>query len=138
MSKKIKTRFSPLVLFAVLILIPQGATANLVICIENDGHINIELAHQGVCYPNLPSDGEISFTQNYAAHCVDVSISVSDLEQNILSKQGLKKLIKELQYAFISTSQTIIDPNTGEDCFLFLLPLNNSIISSLSSAILLI
>jgi len=147
-SNEMKTRLTPLVLFLIFSIVPQGATASFVVCIESDGQINIEAAHQGICYQNskdysleipyLPLSGESSLIQTHYVPCIDIAISVSDLKQNIVPEQGLNKLINVLQHAFTVFPQFLCRANVSEE-FSSLFPLlNNSIISSLSSTILLI
>ena len=147
-SKKIRGRFIPLVLLSIFLLIPQGTTASLVVCFEGDGQINIEAAHQGVCYPKskhysyetpyLPLNGERSLIQAHFAACIDIAISFSEWEQNIVPEQGLNRLINVLQFAFILSPQSLCEANVSEELSSLFPPLNNSIISSLASTILLI
>ena len=147
-SNKIKAKFTPLVLISTFILIPQGATANLVVCFEGDGQINVEAAHQGSCYPKgnnhspetpyLPLSVESPLIQAHYAACIDIAISFSEREQYIIPEQGLNKLINALHCAFIVSPQYMSEANAIEDFSVLFPPLNNSIISSLSSTILLI
>ena len=147
-SKNIRAGFIPLVLLSILILIPQGATSSLVVCLESDGHVNVEAAHQGVCYPKsnnqspetpyLPLSEESPLIQAHYAACIDIAISFSEREQYIIPEQGFNKLINALHYAFIVSLQSMSKANSSEEFSVFSPPLNNSIISSLSSTILLI
>ena len=63
MLKRTRTRFIPLTFFFI-VFVSQGATANLVVCIENDGQINIEVAHHREWGTNPSSDEACSFRLN--------------------------------------------------------------------------
>lgn len=147
-SNKIKGTFTPLVLLSTFILIPQGTTANLVVCFGENGHINVEPVHYGVCCPTIkaslpealysPSLWEKSFSKNHRIPCVDIAISNCSSEQHIISAQRTIKLIKMLllaafafqvpQHAEIATREPLTQPP----------PANNSMLASQSSIVLLI
>jgi len=146
--KKIRTRFIPLVLLSIFILIPQGVMANLVVCFGEDGHIKVEAAHYDVCCPfvkaSLPESHscssflEKSFSKNRCHPCRDIGISNDNLEQNIVPVQTKIKLIKTLlppaftcqisQYAEIASEGLLPSPPHA----------SNSILASLNSIVLLI
>lgn len=147
-SNKIKVKFTPLVLISTFIIIPQGAMANLVVCFGDDGHINIETAHYGLCCPtvkaSLPESHscssflEKSFSKNRCHPCRDIGISNNNLEQNIVPVPIKIKLIKTLllaaftsqisQYAEIASEGLLPSPPHT----------SNSILASLNSIVLLI
>lgn len=147
-SNKIKVTFTPLVLVTILILIPQGSTANLVVCFGEDGHINVETAHYGFYCPTVkaslqedlysPSLWEKFFSKNHYTPCKDIAISNSNSSQHIVPVQSITKLIKTLllvafafqvpQYVEIATEGLPSQPP----------PASNSILASLCSIILLI
>jgi len=147
MSSKFKTVSTPIVLFSIFFLIPQGATANLVVCFEWDGQINIEISHQGVCSFNNenpsyeisyhPLNWKSSLDKYHNFPCKDVAISLSDLEQNIALEQGREKLVISLLNVVDVLPQSLYLANSNDE-FFKLPPIRDSIISSLSSTILLI
>lgn len=142
-----KGTFFSLVLISIFILIPQGVMANLVVCFEEDGHINIETAHYGECCSyvkaSLPESHscsflEKSFSKNRYHHCRDIGISNDNLEQNIVPVQTKTKLIKMLllaaltcqisQYTEIASGGLLPSPPHA----------SNSILACLDSIVLLI
>lgn len=147
MSKKIRARFIPLVLFSIFVLIPQGATASLVICFEGDGQINVEISHQGVCSFNNknpiyeisyhPLNLKSSLDKYHYFPCKDVAISLSDLEQNIVPEQGRENLVISLLNVVGVLPQSLYLANANDEFFKHP-PIRDSIISSLSSTTLLI
>ena len=147
-SSKRRTVFTPIVLLSIFFLIPQGATAKLAVCFEWDGQINVEISHQGVCSRiNENPNHEIfyhtlswmsSLDKHHNFPCKDIAVSLSDLEQNIIPEQGLIRLFNELQSTFFAFPQSLCEANVSEELSPLFPPLNNSIVSSLSSTILLI
>jgi len=143
-----KAAFIPLLLISVFILIPQGATANLVICFEKDGHINVEIAHYGVCCPHvkktLSESHSCSFLKRKSSRpnnchpCFDLTFSDYNSVHHILAGQCKIRLIK----TFLSMISAFQIPQSDEIITGELhprpLPAANFIISFLDSTILLV
>lgn len=145
---KIKTKFPLFVLISVLILIQQGATATLVICFEEDGHINIETAHFGERCSYIKASLQESHSHPYFLRnfleinqrhpCKDIAFTNNNSEQNILSveiklKSGQKFMSVASAYQLPQDTEI-----TSNELLVLSLPANNSMLASMSSIILLI
>jgi len=143
-----KGAFFSLIMISIFILIPQGVMANLVVCFEEDGHINIETAHYGECCSyvkaSLPESHsfssilEKSISKHRCHRCRDIGISNNNLEQNIVLVQTKTKLIKTLLLAALTCQISQYTEIAAEG----LLPspphASNSILACLDSIVLLI
>jgi len=143
-----KGTFISLVLISIFILIPQGVMANLVVCFEEDGHINIETAHYGECCSYIKTSlpefhSHPYFLRNFLGKnqchpCKDVAFTNNDSKQNILSVEIKLKLIKTFMFVALANQLPQDTEIRFNELLVLSLPANNSVLASMSSIVLLI
>jgi len=106
-SSKLKVILVPLIFFSIYILIPQGVVTNLVVCMGDDGHFDVEIAYYGTCCSDSKTSLEEtrnSYTlrgkylmESQYSQCVDIPVLNANAVQQIVPGQNRKEIMRTLQ-----------------------------------------
>jgi hypothetical protein len=132
-SRKIKIVFMLLPCLLISLLLSQGLFAGLVMCLEVNGHIRLEIAHENCPYAPLSGD--------HPSPCLDLPFTPLQvgLENNsVISAPKLSLQVKASQYAACFVHPTISADSTPADVFPHFSPAGDTSISGLHTVVLVI
>ena len=132
-SCKIRSIFILLPCLLISLLLSQGLFAGLVMCLEVNGHIRLEIAHENCPYTPLSGD--------HPSPCLDLPFAPLQvgLDSNSLISAPKPPLqVKASQYAACFVHPTISADSTPADVFPHFRPAGDTSISGLHTVVLVI